>query len=298
MIPREYYHLVKEEGGILTEQQTLRVPVAYTGKTLHSGIPVHMRLLPAPAHTGIMFRRIDLPGKPEIPATAEHIVSTNRNTTLGNGVARIMTVEHLIAALRGMGIDNVIVELNAGEIPLGDGSAQAFVDILREAGLSKQAVPRRYVRLQAPVWVSRNGSHMIALPADELKITYTFVTDHPVVGTQFGEYTITEAVFERELAKARTLVFGCDIEQLQQQGLGRGGDLDCVVIVDEEGYRNSLRYSDEIVRHKILDVVGDMGLLGFLQAHIFAVRSGHGLNRELMYKIQKRNHQTIGVVNR
>jgi UDP-3-O-[3-hydroxymyristoyl] N-acetylglucosamine deacetylase len=291
-------HLVEEEGGTLTEQQTLRVPVAYTGKTLHSGIPVCMRLLPAPAHTGIVFRRTDLPGEPEIPATVEHIVSTNRNTTLGNGVAQVMTVEHLIAALRGMGVDNVIVELDAGEIPLGDGSAQTFVDILQKAGLSKQAVPRRYFRLHKAVWVSKNGSHMIALPAEELKITYTFVTDHPVVGTQFGEYTITETVFERELAKARTLVFGRDIECLQQQGLGRGGDLDCVVIVDDEGYRNALRYEDEIVRHKILDVVGDMGLLGFLRAHIFAVRSGHRLNKGLMQEIRKHSNLTIGVGNR
>ena len=257
-----------------------------------------MRLLPAPAHTGIVFRRTDLPGEPEIPATVEHIVSTNRNTTLGNGVAQVMTVEHLIAALRGMGIDNVIVELDAGEIPLGDGSAQTFVDILQKAGLSKQAVPRRYFRLHKAVWVSKNGSHMIALPAEELKITYTFVTDHPVVGTQFGEYTITETVFERELAKARTLVFGRDIECLQQQGLGRGGDLDCVVIVDDEGYRNALRYEDEIVRHKILDVVGDMGLLGFLRAHIFAVRSGHRLNKGLMQEIRKHSNLTIGVGNR
>ena len=120
-----------------------------------------------------------------------------------------------------------------------------------------------------------------------MKITYTFVTDHPVVGTQFGEYTITADVFGRELARARTLVFGRDIEFLQSQGLGWGGDLDCVVIVDDDGYRNSLRYRDEIVRHKILDVVGDMGLLGFLRAHIIAVRSGHELNRGLMQEILK-----------
>ena len=125
----------------------------------------------------------------------------------------------------------------------------------------KQGVPRQYLRLNKPVWVSRNGSHIIAVPADELKITYTFVTDHPVVGTQFGD-TITADVFGRELARART-GFRADIEFLQSQGLGWGGDLDCVVIVDDDGYRNSLRYRDEIVRHKILDVVGDMGLLGF-----------------------------------
>jgi len=271
----------------LTEQQTLGAPVEYAGKALHSGVPVSMRLLPAPANTGIIFRRIDLPGKPEILATVEHIVSTNRNTTLGNGTAQVMTVEHLIAALRGMGVDNAIVELDAGEIPLGDGSAQAFVDLIKRVGVIKQGVPRQYLRLNKPVWVSRNGSHIIAVPADELKITYTFVTDHPVVGTQFGEYTITADVFGRELARARTLVFGRDIEFLQSQGLGRGGDLDCVVIVDDDGYRNSLRYRDEIVRHKILDVVGDMGLLGFLRAHIIAVRSGHELNRGLMQEILK-----------
>ncbi|NLJ24237.1 MAG: UDP-3-O-[3-hydroxymyristoyl] N-acetylglucosamine deacetylase [Firmicutes bacterium] len=282
----------------MTEQQTLRVPVAYTGKTLHSGIPVYMRLLPAPADTGIVFRRTDLPGKPEIPATVESIVSTNRNTTLGNGVAQVMTVEHLIAALRGMGVDNVIIELDAGEIPLGDGSAQTFVDMLREAGLCQQAAPRRYFRLRKPIWVSKGDSHMVALPAEQLKITYTFVTDHPVVGIQFGEYVITEPVFAEQLAGARTLIFGRDIELLHRQGLGKGGDLDCVVIVDDDGYRNPLRYRDEIVRHKILDVVGDMGLLGFLQAHIFAVRSGHGLNRGLMQEMLRQSNVTIGVGNR
>ena len=140
----------------MTEQQTLRVPVAYTGKTLHSGIPVYMRLLPAPADTGIVFRRTDLPGKPEIPATVESIVSTNRNTTLGNGVAQVMTVEHLIAALRGMGVDNVIIELDAGEIPLGDGSAQTFVDMLREAGLCQQAV---FPAAETDLGIQRRQSH-------------------------------------------------------------------------------------------------------------------------------------------
>jgi len=282
----------------LTEQQTLGAPVEYAGKALHSGVPVFMRLLPAPADTGIIFRRIDLPGKPEIPATVEHIVSTNRNTTLGNGGAQVMTVEHLMAALRGMGIDNAVVELDAGEIPLGDGSAQIFVELVCKAGIIKQGVPRRYLRLKNPVWVSRNGSHMIAVPADELKITYTFVTDHPVVGTQFGEYSITADVFGRELAGARTLVFGKDIEFLRSQGLGRGGDLDCVVIVDDDGYRNSLRYRDEIVRHKILDVVGDMGLLGFLHAHIIAVRSGHELNKGLMQEILRQRVSEDGSADR
>ncbi|HHV93749.1 MAG TPA: UDP-3-O-[3-hydroxymyristoyl] N-acetylglucosamine deacetylase [Firmicutes bacterium] len=282
----------------MTEQQTLGAPVEYAGKALHSGVPVFMRLLPAPADTGIIFRRIDLPGKPEIPATVEHIVSTNRNTTLGNGGAQVMTVEHLMAALRGMGIDNAVVELDAGEIPLGDGSAQIFVELVCKAGIIKQGVPRRYLRLKNPVWVSRNGSHMIAVPADELKITYTFVTDHPVVGTQFGEYSITADVFGRELAGARTLVFGKDIEFLRSQGLGRGGDLDCVVIVDDDGYRNSLRYRDEIVRHKILDVVGDMGLLGFLHAHIIAVRSGHELNKGLMQEILRQRVSEDGSADR
>ncbi len=288
---------MEEEGGLLSEQQTLRIPVALTGVALHSGILVHMRLLPAPANTGIVFRRLDLPGQPEIPATARNIGSTNRNTTLGHGAAQIMTVEHLVAALRGTGVDNVIVELDAGETPLGDGSAQVFVNMINQAGLRGQGVARRYFRLTEPVWVSKGSSHMVALPADALRITYTFVSDHPVVGTQFGEYVMTEGVFERELARARTLVFQQDIEALQRQGLGLGGDLDCVVIVDNDGYRNSLRYQDEIVRHKILDVVGDMGLLGFLQAHIFAVRSGHGLNRLLMQEMQEQAHLMMGVGN-
>ncbi len=290
--------LLKEEGGVLSEQQTLRVPVAYTGMTLHSGIPVHMRLLPAPANRGIVFKRLDLPGKPEIPATVANIISTNRNTTLGLGAAQVMTVEHLMAALRGMGIDNTIVELNAGEIPLGDGSSQVFVDMIKQAGVCLQGERRRCLRLEQPVWASGNGGHMVALPADELKITYTFVTNHPAVGTQFGEYVITNSVFAEEIARARTLVFWQDIEYLQQQGLGLGGNLDCVVIVNDSGYLNTLRYKDEIVRHKVLDIVGDMGLLGFLKAHIIAVRSGHGLNRMLMRSIQEQANLMMGVGNR
>lgn len=281
----------------MQEQQTLRIPVTLAGVALHSGILVHMRLLPAPANTGIVFRRLDLPGQPEIMATVDNIGSTNRNTTLGRDAAQVMTVEHLVAALRGVGVDNVIVELDGGEPPIGDGSAQVFVEMINRAGLRGQGIPRRYYRLKVPVWVSQGDSHMVALPADGLTISYTFVSDHPVVGTQFGEYAITKGVFERELAFARTLVFRQDIELLQRQGLGLGGNLDCVVIVDDDGYRNRLRYPDEIVRHKILDIVGDMGLLGFLQAHIFAIRSGHNLNRQLMQEIRKQAHSAMGVGN-
>lgn len=257
-----------------------------------------MRLLPAPPDTGIVFRRLDLPGEPEIPAIVENIVDTKRNTTLGIGPVRVMTVEHLIAALRGLGVDNAVVELDAGETPMGDGSARVFVDVIRWAGLCKQGVPRRYYRLQHPVWVSQGASHIVALPADALIITYTFVTDHPVVGIQFGEYMISSDVFAEQLASARTLVFRKDIEALQQQGLGLGGDFDCVVVVGEDRYYTPLRFPDEIVRHKILDVVGDMGFLGFLQAHIIAVRSGHALNARLVRKIRQQERRMIEVGSR
>ncbi|NLK08370.1 MAG: UDP-3-O-[3-hydroxymyristoyl] N-acetylglucosamine deacetylase [Firmicutes bacterium] len=282
----------------MQEQQTLRKSVTLSGMGLHSGTAVHMRLLPASVNTGIIFRRMDLPGQPEIPAAVESIASTNRNTSLSRGTAQVMTVEHLMAALRGLGVDNAIIELDGGEPPMGDGSAQIFVEMIQEAGLSAQGTRRHFCQLNTPVWVSQGDSHLVAVPADEFTVSYTFVSDHPQVGTQYGEFAITEDVFLQELAPARTLIFAKDIEALRRQGLGLGGNLDSVVIIGDNGYHNSLRYQDEVVRHKILDIVGDLGLLGFLQAHVIGVRSGHSLNRQLMLEIWEQAYSAMGVGNR
>lgn len=277
----------KAGGAFLEQQRTLSRAVSYVGVGLHSGKEARIRLLPAEPGRGIVFRRVDLDGQPEIPARVENIVDTKRNTSLGVGNAKVMTVEHLLASLAGVGVDNAIVEVDNEEIPVGDGSSRLFCGLLHEAGIVEQSEPRRYRELTAPVYVSDHGRYMVALPADEYRISFTFVTDHPVVGTQYAEYAITPQIFEREIAPARTIGFAEQIEAMRRDGLAIGGNLDLAVVVGQDGYLNPRRYPDEIVRHKILDIIGDLSLVGPLRAHIIAIKSGHQVDAMLAKELVK-----------
>lgn len=277
----------KAGGAFLEQQRTLSRAVSYVGVGLHSGKEARIRLLPAEPGRGIVFRRVDLDGQPEIPARVENIVDTKRNTSLGVGNAKVMTVEHLLASLAGVGVDNAIVEVDNEEIPVGDGSSRLFCGLLHEAGIVEQSEPRRYRELMAPVYVSDHGRYMVALPADEYRISFTFVTDHPVVGTQYAEYAITPQIFEREIAPARTIGFAEQIEAMRRDGLAIGGNLDLAVVVGQDGYLNPRRYPDEIVRHKILDIIGDLSLVGPLRAHIIAIKSGHQVDAMLAKELVK-----------
>jgi len=284
-------------------QQTIAAEVVVIGQALHSGAPVSMRILPLPEDTGIFFRRSDLPGRPEIKAEVGNIIDTRKSMALGGNGWRIATIEHLMAVFHGLNIDNAMVEVDGDELPRGDGSGRYFAERILAAGLVTQQTPRRYLRLVEPVWMEGTVSNretpskamIIALPGDELEICFTFTSDHRATGTQYFHFTLAENNFIKEIAPARTIAFTREIEYLRSQGLARSEDLNCAVIVGDDGYRNELRFPEEIVRHKILDILGDLYLLGPLKAKIVAIRSGHSLDLELARKILNNTGIKVGI---
>jgi UDP-3-O-[3-hydroxymyristoyl] N-acetylglucosamine deacetylase len=267
-------------------QHTLARKISFAGIGLHTGKTVTMNILPADCGTGIVFVRKDLNGT-SIKVSPLKVVSTVLCTALGEGDVKIYTVEHVLAALYGMGVDNAIVELDNIEPPVGDGSSACFTRLIKEAGVVEQSEKRVVRTLARPVWVeigSAKGSdnkYIIALPSDHLRISFTFVSSHPVIGVQHGDWVITPEVFETEISPARTLGFLETFESLKKRGLALGGSLEIAVVASEDKILTPLRFLDEVVRHKILDVIGDISLLGPLNAHIVAVKSGHALNNKL-----------------
>lgn len=276
-------------------QQTVAAVCDITGQALHSGAMVRMRVIPQPENTGIWFGRSDLPGSPKIKAEPGAVVDTKKSMTLGRDGWRIATIEHLMAVFHGLGVDNVLVEVDGAELPQGDCSGLFFAKELLRVGLHKQSEPRHYYCIKEPVWVEGvvpRGNQplkawIIALPGDEFGVSFTFTSDHPVTGTQYYQYRHTPENFMSDLAPARTIAFRREIEYLQSQGLALGGDINSVVVVGEHGYESELRFPEEIVRHKILDILGDLYLIGPLRGHIVAVRSGHTLDLELARKLVK-----------
>ena len=259
------------------QQQTLKQTLSIQGEALHTGKMVTMTLIPQPEDTGVRFCRSDLPGKPVLPAQPEHVVDTYRCTTLGNNDWRIRTIEHLMAALHGLGVDNLLVEVEGEELPMGDGSAWYFARAILEAGLEAQAKPRRTRKVTAPVWVENGNSprsYLLALPGEQLHISYFFTSNNNNVGNQFYQLSVTPETFQKELASARTIAFTYEIKALRRQGLAQGGNFDVAVVVGEEGYLSDLRYPDEIARHKILDMLGDLYLLGPVTGKISGIGSG------------------------
>jgi UDP-3-O-[3-hydroxymyristoyl] N-acetylglucosamine deacetylase len=267
-------------------QQTLRHPVVLEGIGLHSGDPVRMTVSPAGADTGVLFRAAD---GTLIPANADHVVDTNSATTVGAFGVRVRTIEHLMAAAAALGIDNLIVDIDGPEVPAADGSAKPFMDLLRSGGRVSVPAPRRPIVLGAPIRVGTESRWLEALPSDSLRISYTLDNSHPIIGLQVGTYGITEETFEQELAPARTYGFLRDVPAMRRNGLARGGSLENAVVVGKRSVLNdSLRYPDEFVRHKVLDLVGDLFLLGRpLRAHVVARNAGHALNYQLVAAIQK-----------
>jgi UDP-3-O-[3-hydroxymyristoyl] N-acetylglucosamine deacetylase/3-hydroxyacyl-[acyl-carrier-protein] dehydratase len=264
-------------------QQTLRETVTLEGVGLHGGDAVRMRLVPAAAGTGIRFRRVDLEGKPEVEAKVANVGETTRSTTLVWGNVRVHTVEHILAALAGCGVDNAVVELDAGEPPIGDGSARAYVRLIEKAGLLPQPEPREYYQPTSPIEVVLGDSTVVVFPHDRLKISCTSV-DKRGYFTQFYSLEVTPESWARELAHARTFCFFEEIEQLIRGGLIRGGSLENAVIIRDDAVLTTepLRYPEEFVRHKILDILGDLSLLGRpLRGHIMAVKPSHTLNCEV-----------------
>jgi len=267
-------------------QQTLRHPVSLDGIGLHSGDLVKMTVSPAGADTGVLFRASD---GTLIPANADHVVDSNSATTIGAFGVRVRTIEHLMAAAAALGIDNMIVDLDGPEVPAADGSAKPFMDLLRSGGRVTVPAPRRPIVLSAPIRVGTESRWLEALPADSLRISYTLDNNHPIIGLQVGTYGITEETFAHELAAARTYGFLRDVPAMRRNGLARGGSLENAVVVGKRAVLNdSLRYPDEFVRHKVLDLVGDLFLLGRpLRAHVVGRNAGHALNYQLVAAIQK-----------
>jgi UDP-3-O-[3-hydroxymyristoyl] N-acetylglucosamine deacetylase len=263
----------------MNPQRTLRRSISCAGIGLHSGNKVNLSLRPAPASTGVRFRRSDLGGL-EVAATVEHVGGINYATGLTRDAVRVDTVEHLLAALVSLGVDNAIVELNSPEVPIMDGSAAPFIYLIQEAGVKLLASPRRYLKVLRPIALSRGDKRIALYPSDHFKVTYSIAYDHPMLRHQARTIRLSEDAFVEEIAPARTFTFLKEVEMLRQQGLALGGSLENAVVIGDTGIlNNALRFDDEFVRHKILDVIGDMALVGHpLIGHLVAHRGGHALH--------------------
>ena len=267
-------------------QRTLRRQTSCAGIGLHSGNKVTLSLKPAPADAGIRFRRSDLGGQ-EVPATVSHVGGINHATGLSRDTVRVDTVEHLLAAFMSLGVDNAVVELNSPEVPIMDGSAAPFIYLIQEAGIKALQAPRQYLKVLRPISVSRGNKRIALYPSDHCKVTYSIAFDHPMLRHQARTIRLTEESFVEEIAPARTFGFLEEVEMMRQQGLALGGSLENAIVIGDTGVlNNALRFDDEFVRHKILDVIGDMALLGHpLIGHLVAHRGGHALHAEFAARV-------------
>ncbi|MCR5176190.1 MAG: UDP-3-O-acyl-N-acetylglucosamine deacetylase [Anaerovibrio sp.] len=265
----------------MVNQTTLNSEVSYTGVGLHSGINVEMVLQPASADTGIVFVRSDLPGNPQVRAIAANVTSTMRATTIEDNGIKVFTIEHLMSAFHAMGIDNCRVLMNAEEPPVADGSCRAFCELIQKAGVKSLEAPRKEIIIDRLYRVDDGDKFVIALPYDGFRVSFTSINPHPLIGIQYGDYEISREVFQREIAPARTIAYEAEVEALRKMGLGLGGTMENVIVYNDEGWMNELIYPDELVRHKILDIVGDLRLTGIVKGHFIAVKSGHALNTTL-----------------
>jgi UDP-3-O-[3-hydroxymyristoyl] N-acetylglucosamine deacetylase len=262
-----------------SSQRTLRRSVHCAGIGVHSGKKVKISLVPAPADSGIRFRRTDLGGM-EIPAHVSQLSTKQQlQTGLGNGEATVETVEHLLAALHCMGVDNAVVELNHRELPIMDGSSAPWVYLIQDAGVKTLNVARKAIQINRPIQIQDGDKRIALYPFDGFKISYTINFDHPMLRHQQKTMDLDEQVFIDQIAPARTFGFLKEVEFLRQRGLAMGGSFENSIVLGETGVLNPLRFEDEFVRHKILDAVGDMALLGHpIQGHLVVHRGGHALH--------------------
>ncbi len=269
------------------KQRTILREASINGKSLHTGEEVTLTIKPATENHGIVFRRVDLYGKPDIQPMVENVTELIRSTTIANGHATIHTVEHVLSALHGCGVDNVVVEMNASEPPILDGSAKRFVNLIQEAEPVDQEADREYIEIDQPLSVTSGNRSLIVLPHDGFRVTCTSADDRGV-HTQHLSIDIDSETYISQIAPARTFTIYEDIEELLKLGKIQGGSLDSAIVIrgDKIISKEPLRFEDEFVRHKILDIVGDLMLLGKpIRAHVIAVRPGHALNSDLAKKI-------------
>lgn len=275
-------------------QNTLKKEVSYTGIGIHTGHQVNLTFCPAEKGTGIVFQREDLPSKPIIPATVEYVQDTSRNTTIGMGEARVHTVEHVLAALYANHVDNLVIKVDGPEPPVGNGSSDVFVEMIESGGIEPQNALKPILGLREPIYYSEGGIHIVGLPAEEYKISYTLhYPQIPSIGSQYHSLEVTAESFKKELSECRTFALYKELKMLMDAGLIKGGSLDNAVVVHEEAVfsKEGLKFPNEMVRHKILDVVGDLSLVGFaLNAHIISICSGHATNVAFAKKLL--NHIT------
>ena len=272
-------------GGFVLKQQTITKEAVYTGVGLHSGKEVHMRLLPAPVDTGIVFVRTDIEGQPTVRAVASNVTATVRATTIEENGVKFFTIEHLMSSFQAARIDNCRVELDAEEPPVADGAALVFFQLLESAGIKEQEKERKETVIDRVYRVDDGDRFVMVLPYDGLRVSFTSLNPHPLVGTQYCDVILEGDAYRKEIAPARTIAYEKEIEALRQMGLGLGGTLENVIVYSDEKWLNTLRFPDELVRHKVLDVLGDLRLAGLIRGHVIAVKSAHALNTQLAKKI-------------
>ena len=272
-------------------QKTLKKCASIQGTSLHTGKPVKLTIKPAEVNTGLKFRRIDLPDKPFIDASAANVQTVERATTLAEGSVKVHTVEHILSALTGMGVDNAIIEMDSNEPPIGDGSAQPYVDLIKQAGIVEQDTPCQVWEIREPISVeNKNGSQIIIMPDRKFRVSVTAVGPNGRV-TQYFHAEITPANYEKELANSRTFCFYEDIQPLLEKGLIQGGTLDNAIVIKGDEYicAGGLRHHNECARHKAMDMIGDLILNGHrILGHVIAIMPGHGINTQMASALQKK----------
>lgn len=273
----------------LSHQRTIDRPVQCQGIGLHTGEKVAMTLRPSPANRGVIFRRVDLPDAPAIEARPEHVANTQYATTIAKNGVSVKTIEHLMSALAAIGVDNVQIDLTGPELPIMDGSSMPFVELLQQAGLRRQFAPKTFLKVRQPITVEMGTRSLRIVPSQRLKVLYTMCFDHPILGEQTVAMEMGRERYIREVAPSRTYGFLKDLDMLSRMGLAKGGSLENALVIGEDGVLNGpLRFPDELVRHKILDLVGDLYLLGKpLVGTIIAHNAGHQLHLQLVQRIQE-----------
>lgn len=279
----------------MIRQRTIKNPVAVEGAGLQTGKKVTLTLKGSPANSGINFIRVDLPNKPLLNIQSAMPDSLKeqgleRRTTLGTGPLQIQTTEHFLAALSGLSIDNIVAETDNEELPGLDGSAKDFVDAIKKAGIVEQDAPKKRLKIDEAIWCKGDDSFLAAFPDEDFKISYTLYYKNASLGTQFFSIALNDKNFELEIAPARTFCLEEEALQLLKMGLGKGANYENTLVIGKDGpIKNMFRFSDEPVRHKILDLIGDLQVLGVpIQGHIVAIKSGHKLNMELVRRLKEK----------
>ncbi len=280
----------------MEEQSTIKSAVSLEGVGLHTGEKVTVTLKPALPNSGINFVRVDLPGKPVVNARVTNILDAARRprrTSLAENGVEVHTIEHLMATLCALRLDNITAEIDRPELPGLDGSAREFYKVLLKAGIEKQGVPRRYFRLRESIWLRERNSVIMLLPDDKFRISYTLNYDQPALGSQFFDYVLDGDNFGREIAPSRTFCLQEEVEKLRSLGLGKGANYENTVVMGEKGViKNKLRFHDEFARHKVLDLIGDLSLLQATPlVHVVALRSGHELTLNLLQQLRRREER-------